>query len=264
MEVTSYPIYCLWPRATPNRLLENLQSQKNHKKMLRIPMSILGKHLNRSGPRFRNRFFSHQRMKPKKWFIDKKSKKPSRNWRQNQRRKSTSQRLLTIWELGNGVISKKMDTINRDHPKCRMVESKVKSMNKKESIHTKTQKDRKKERKTKKRETIGKLRSKERRDIVGFRNKEGNSDRSKDKGRDRERSSEIDWSKDSKREESKDKDQHNEGSKDNNSDKNKESVKEGKEIANSVNMNAKSVLTNKRKRKSAAILKKNRKTEVLS
>jgi hypothetical protein len=41
-------------------------------------------------------------------------------------------------------------------------------------------------------------------------------------------------------------------------------VKEGKEIANSVNMNAKSVLTNKRKRKSAAILKKNRKTEVLS
>lgn len=264
MEVTSYPIYCLWPRATPSRLLENLQSQKNNKKMLRIPINILGKHLNRSGPRFRNRFFSHQKLKPKKWCIDRKSKKPCRNWRQNQRRKSTSQRLLTIWELGNGVISKKMGTKNRDYPKCRMAESRVKSMNKKESIHTKTQKDLKKEKKTKKRETIVKLWSKDRIDIVGFRNKEGNNDRSKDKGRDRERSSEIDWSKDSKRDESKDKDQHNEGSKDNNSDKNKESVNEGKEIANSANTNAKSVLTNKRKRKSATILKNSRKTKVLS
>jgi hypothetical protein len=94
--------------------------------------------------------------------------------------------------LGNGVISKKMGTKNRDHPKYRMAESRVKNMKKKESIHTKIQKDLKKERKTKKRETLGKLRSKDRRDIVGFRNKEGNSDRSKDRGRDRERSSEID------------------------------------------------------------------------
>lgn len=157
-----------------------------------------------------------------------------------------------------------MGTKNRDHPKYRMAESRVKNMKKKESIHTKIQKDLKKERKTKKRETLGKLRSKDRRDIVGFRNKEGNSDRSKDKVRDRERSSEIDWSKDSKREESKDKDQHNEGGKDNNSDKNKESVNEGKEIANSANTIAKDVLTNKRKRKSATILKNSRKTKVLS